>query len=212
MPKGPQISLSVRKLIIEHHGSGKSYRQIADMVRLSKDTIAKIVQKYKRSGSYIPAKRSGRPSKTTSRIDRAIVSRVDQERGLSAPKVAKQLESEFSINVTPQTVRNRLHKQGLKGRVALKKPWLSAKNVKKRLKWAEEHITWTIDDWKKVIWSDETKIMLFGSDGITRKWRRTGESLKNKCLKPTVKHGGGKLSQHHNFPTDSTIFYHFLCR
>lgn len=150
-----------------------------------------------RSTKRVVLSHQKRPAKTSSRIDRAIVRKAEQDRGLSAPKIAKQVESEFSIHVTPQTIRNRLHLQGLKGRVAIKKPWLSAKNIKKRLKWARDHITWTVDDWRKVIWSDETKIMLFGSDGITRKWRRTGESLKTQCLKPTVKHGGGELLQHH---------------
>lgn len=123
--------------------------------------------------------------------------KAELDRGLSAPKIAKQIESAFSIQLTSQSVRNRLHKKGHKGRVALKKPWLSAKIIKTRLNWAKDHISWTSDDWNKVIWSDETKVMLFGSDGITRKWRRTGESLKKECLRPTVKHGGGELLYQH---------------
>lgn len=193
MPKKAQISISIRTLIIEHHKTGKSYRDIADIVQLHKDTVARIVQVYKKRGSISPAKRSGRPLKTTGRIDRAIVKKAELDRGLSATKIAKQIENEFSIRLSSQSVRNRLHKTGLKGRVALKKPWLSAKNIKKRLKWAQDHISWSSDDWNKVIWSDETKVMLFGSDGVTRKWRRTGESLKKECLRPTVKHGGGEL-------------------
>lgn len=133
MPKKAQISISIRNLIIEHHKTGKSYRDIAGIVQLHKDTVARIVQMYKKRDSILPAKRSGRPSKTTGRIDRAIVKKAELDRGLSAPKIAKQIESEFSIQLTSQSVRNRLHKKGLKGRVALKKPWLSAKNIKIRL-------------------------------------------------------------------------------
>lgn len=122
MPKKAQISISIRNLIIEHHKTGKSYRDIAGIVQLHKDTVVRIVQMYKKRGSILPAKRSGRPSKTTGRIDRAIVKKAELDRGLSAPKIAKQIESEFSIQLTSQSVRNRLHKKGLKGRVALKKP------------------------------------------------------------------------------------------
>ncbi len=44
-----------------------------------------------------------------------------------------------------------------------------------------------------VLWSDETKINLFGSDGVKRVWRQPGEKYKNKCVLPTVKHGGGSV-------------------
>ncbi|XP_055612478.1 uncharacterized protein LOC129759084 [Uranotaenia lowii] len=122
MPKTVQIPISIRNLIVEHHKTGKSYRNIADIVQLNKDTVARIVQVYKQRGSISPAKQSGRPSKTTGRIDRAIVKKAELNRGLSALKIAKQIESEFPVQLTSQSVRNRLHNKDLKGRVALKKP------------------------------------------------------------------------------------------
>ncbi len=47
-----------------------------------------------------------------------------------------------------------------------------------------------MDYWNHVLWSDETKINLFGSDGVKRVWRQPGEEYKDKCVLPTVKHGG----------------------
>ncbi|KAG1576881.1 hypothetical protein G6F48_013005 [Rhizopus delemar] len=55
------------------------------------------------------------------------------------------------------------------------------------------HKDWTIDDWKRVVWSDETKINIFNSDGRTWTWIRSGESLKSHHVKMTVKHGGGNI-------------------
>ncbi|KAG1029711.1 hypothetical protein G6F43_014000 [Rhizopus delemar] len=55
------------------------------------------------------------------------------------------------------------------------------------------HRDWTIDDWKRVVWSDETKINRFNSDGRTWTWIRSGESLKSHHVKMTVKHGGGNI-------------------
>ena len=34
------------------------------------------------------------------------------------------------------------------------------------------------------------KISLFGSDGFKHVWQRPGEEYKDKCIMPTVKHGG----------------------
>ncbi len=50
-----------------------------------------------------------------------------------------------------------------------------------------------MDYWNHVLWSDETKINLFGSDGVKRVWRQPGEEYKDKCVLPTVKHGGGSV-------------------
>ena len=37
------------------------------------------------------------------------------------------------------------------------------------------------------------KINLFGSDGFKHVWLRPGEKYKDKCVMPTVKHGGGNV-------------------
>ncbi len=50
-----------------------------------------------------------------------------------------------------------------------------------------------MDYWNHAMWSDETKINLFGSDGVKRVWRQPGEEYKDKCVLPTVKHGGGSV-------------------
>lgn len=74
-----------------------------------------------------------------------------------------------------------------------KKPALSKKNVQARLKFAKKHRDWTIDDWKKVIWSDESKFNRYQSDGKQYCWKRPGESLQRRHIKETVKHGGGNV-------------------
>ncbi len=56
---------------------------------------------------------------------------------------------------------------------------------------AEGKQTKDMDYWKHVLWSDKTKINLFGSDGVKRVWRQQDEEYKDKCVLPTVKHGGG---------------------
>ncbi len=58
---------------------------------------------------------------------------------------------------------------------------------------AEDKQTKDMDYWNHVLWSDETKINLFGSDGVKRVWRQPGEEYKDKCVSPTVKHGGGSV-------------------
>ena len=54
---------------------------------------------------------------------------------------------------------------------------------------AEDMSTKHMDYWNHVLWSDEMKINLFGSDGFKHVWRRPGEEYKDKCVMPTVKYG-----------------------
>lgn len=44
-----------------------------------------------------------------------------------------------------------------------------------------------------MIWSDETKIDRFGSDGNRNAWKRVDETLQTKHVRQTVKHGGGNI-------------------
>ena len=49
------------------------------------------------------------------------------------------------------------------------------------------------DFWKRVIFTDESKFNLFGSDGMEKAWRTNTKEFKEHCVKPTVKHGGGSV-------------------
>ena len=50
-----------------------------------------------------------------------------------------------------------------------------------------------MDEWEKVLWSDESSFTLFPRCGQKYVWRRPGEEFMEECLAPTVKHGGGKI-------------------
>ncbi len=50
---------------------------------------------------------------------------------------------------------------------------------KARKQFAEDKQTKDIDYWNHVLWSDETRINLFGSDGVKRVWWQLGEELKD---------------------------------
>ena len=78
---------------------------------------------------------------------------------------------------------------GLYGRVAWNKPLLTDWHKLIRLNWAKEHKNWSVHDWNKVIWSDESKFNLFGSDGRVYIRRRIGD-FHPDCIQQIVKFGG----------------------
>ncbi|KAK3516361.1 hypothetical protein QTP70_009923 [Hemibagrus guttatus] len=95
--------------------------------------------------------------------------------------------------VTKATISNTLRRQGLKSCSARRVPLLKPVHVRARLKSAREHLDDPEEDWENVIWSDETKIELFGKNSTCRVWRRKNAELHPKNTIPTVKHGGGNI-------------------
>ena len=74
--------------------------------------------------------------------------------------------------VTKKTIGNALRRNGLKSCSARKVPLLKKAHVQARLKFANEHLDDSESDWEKVLWSDETKIELFGINSTRRVWRK----------------------------------------
>jgi transposase len=66
-------------------------------------------------------------------------------------------------------------------------PWISQRNRLRRLEWCHEHEDWTIQQWRKVLWSDESPFELRCKRRF-RVWRRPSERFDPKNCKGTVKH------------------------
>ena len=58
---------------------------------------------------------------------------------------------------------------------------------------ARNHRNWTVDDWSRVLWSDESKFNMKVSDGAVYVRRRPGEEVADCCTRKTVKHSGGSI-------------------
>ena len=50
-----------------------------------------------------------------------------------------------------------------------------------------------MEDWKKVVWSDEIRINCQGSDGRKWVWKKAGEGLSDRLVEGTRKFGGGSV-------------------
>lgn len=57
-----------------------------------------------------------------------------------------------------------------------------------------DHVDDSEEDWENVMWSDETKVEIFGKNSICHDWRKTNAKLHPKNTIPTVKHVGLEMS------------------
>lgn len=193
-PRGPNLSFKLRELIVFHAANGKSYKQISEIVNVTKSTVQNVVNRFNNEGriDYENVK-AGRPRLLSERDERCILRKIKVDPKVSAPKLTKELARERNVHVHPETVRRAIKRNGYNGRVARKKPFISEINRKKRLAFVQDHYLLAETWWNNVIFSDESKFNLFGSDGRVMVWRKKNEELKRSNLRPTVKHGGGSV-------------------
>ncbi len=111
---------------------------------------------------------------------------VDQRSRKSAASIAAEVEGVGGQPVSAQTIRCTLHKIGLHGCRPRRKPLLKIMHKKARKQFSEDKQTKDMDYRNHVLWSDETKINLFGSDGVKRVWRQPDEEYKDKFVLPIV--------------------------
>ena len=84
-----------------------------------------------------------------------------------------------------------MYKIGYNSCTTLRKLCVSKHNQKMCLNWAQEKRSWTIDNWKKIVWSDKSRFTIFQNDGKIRVWHLQKEKYDINCFVPTIKHGGG---------------------
>jgi transposase len=184
------ITTTTKNTALHHLHNGESIRKTAEFCGISKSKVHNL-KKTHLPNLTLP--KSGRPTKLSAQDKRFCVRSITSGGLKSSKEVANKLNEQFNIKVSASTIRNTLHEAGLKSIEKQTKPKLSPKNIKARLQFANIHKDWTIEDWKKVIWSDETKINRFCSDGRSWSWIRDGESLQPHHVKQTVKYGGGSI-------------------
>lgn len=192
-PRGKELSQDLRDLIIKMFKEHKSQRRIGEIIGKSHATVQKVIEKFKKEGSTKTRARSGRPSIFTPAEKRIIVRKVQENPKKSAPKVQMEIENQIGKSCNPETVRHVLRSAGYHGRNVRKKPFVSAVNRKKRLLFAKEYEKADEFFWNKVIFSDESKFNIHGSDGREKVWRKVNSELEPKNMVGTVKHGGGSV-------------------
>jgi len=71
-----------------------------------------------------------------------------------------------------------MKKAGMKAVVEKKRPLLTKKHRQERFNFALSHQDWTVEEWKRVVQSNNTKINHLGSYGQKWGWKKGKRRLK----------------------------------
>ena len=171
MGRGKHCSAEKRELIRKLISAGKSYREVGRLVECSNKMIRNAIKFLEK-----PETR-GRKRSTLTLLANRLVRQAKKE----PFKTATELKMDFNINAIVQTVRSCLQVNGLKACSPRKAPLLSAR----------KHSNLPFEKWKNVLWTDESKILLYGGKGSRAYVRRPPNAEYNpKYTITTIKHGG----------------------
>lgn len=186
----PAISNRQRKLVKKLLLAGHSTREIEEETGVSKSSVGRIRLEMKKLPKF---KQSGRPPALSQRDRRKIVRMVNKKNLENAEKINRELKLTTHIDVHTDTIRRALRSEGYSSYTKKKKPLLTTAHRKARVNFAKTYTSWTVEDWKRVIFSDETKINMYGSDGNKYCWKKSDSELTDNHVIPTVKFGGGSI-------------------
>src|SRR5882762_7509897 len=174
----------MRSTSAEKHSSAVSLlnegyyqHQIHTRTGLGKGTIGRISKEVEGNKENHPG---GHPSKLSPYDKQSIIRQISSGKLDNAVQATQFINSTISTPITPQTVRNVLKEAGLRSATKKKVPMLKGTHHQRHLKFAQYHERWTVEDWKRVLWTDETKINRIGSDGKAYIWKEKGEPLSDR--------------------------------
>ncbi len=178
------MSQDLRKKIIYLHKKGEGYKKISKALLISQNTVAKVVQTFKKDGTAtISQRRPNRPRKLTPRQEHLLMRTVEENRHASSLQLSKEVESQTVVTISRDTIRRTLQRNGMHGCRPRKKPLLKPRHKKACLEFARAHADKDEDYWDSILWSDETKINVFGTDAFKTGVAKVRNTKKNAwCL------------------------------
>ncbi len=174
MGKTADLAMIQKTNIDTLHKEGKSQKVILKGVAVYRVLYQSIL-----NAKLTGRKNLGRKRCTSNRMTaslRILSSKADSNTCESFTRSGLNLESVHQESPRSDVFRKRATK-----------PLLNQRQRQKRLTWAVEKKNWTVAQWSKVLFSDESKFCIsFGNQG-PRVWRKSGEAQNPCCLKSSVR-------------------------
>ena len=185
---------------------GQRQQQVANHFGVNVSTIERLVRRLRETGHLADRPRSGRPCVTSRRRDRTIRLAHSRNRHLTATETALNTVGTHNRQISPKTVGSRLREIGLRARRPyvglpltqagrLRRMALTQAGRLRRMAWLTAHAPrlFPMRQWRRVLFTDESRFTLYRADGRRRVYRRRGERFADACVVERDRFRGGSV-------------------
>ncbi len=133
--------------------------------------MARVIQRFFKTGFTQNRPRKGRSNKLSPCAVRQVQKLASKNRCMSAASIVLEVAEEDGQLVSAQAIRHTLQQVSLHGqRRPRRKPLLKLTYKKACKQFAVDNLAKSMNDWNHVLWSEESKVNLFDSDGVQHVW------------------------------------------
>jgi hypothetical protein len=182
---GTRYSIPQRTQALTLLTIGYTFKEVEEWLKIPDRTLRRIQAKAAERG-YRPhedyrillyhvedGKGPGRPREINCEIESRLLNLVVADR--SGREKSSDILA-YECGISSSSALRILHRHQFSSVKPTRKPGLNKAQRKARLDFCLEHRNWTLEDWKSVIWSDETSVIL-SRRGTQRLWRRSDEAF-----------------------------------
>lgn len=205
----PRLSHDQRIGIATLHREGVGIQELARRYGVHRSNIYRLCRRLEDTGSTDDRRRSGRPRVSNVHDNRILRRMSVAQPNLVARDLRHRWSQEHGVEASTRTVARRLVEMGQYGRIAVRKPLLSARHRQRRLQFARQHLNWTVHQWRHVVFSDETPLHLIQNRQRRYVRRQRGATLQRGMTRPTV-HSGCSRQVWGAFAADGTRVLHTI--
>jgi transposase len=138
------IPITKENTAVQLLAHGLSVRKVSAQLGISSATVGRISKK------HLPERiglKPGHPQLLSDTDKRKVICDITSRKCNTVVQASTNLANTTNINISPDTIRRTLKKNGLHAAPKVKKPLLSKHHCQARMEFASRYKDWTIDDW-----------------------------------------------------------------
>lgn len=185
-----RTSTEQRKAILKLLNNGVSMEIIANSFKVNKSTVSRIRSRYINTNSYLDRPRQARKKKISTRTFRSAIRELSKKNYQSINIFRHILQSKYHVRYSKSGAYKLMKREGFRARIKKRKPLISKTNRFRRIIFARQHVNWSDQDWKRVVWTDETSFERIRKSGREYYYKECNDNISMNT-RPSVQKGGG---------------------
>lgn len=191
MQRRRELTAFERGMVVGARRMGHSISEVVQEFGFPRSTVSRVYREWVNEGVTVHNRHhTGRPQALNDRDRRNLRRVVIRDRGANVQRITAEFNTGRDRDVSQWTVRRNMRVLGYGSRRPTRVPLLTRRHRTIRRAFANNHHGWTLQQWRNVIWSDESRFQLFHADGRHRVWRTPHEAMDPACQVGTVQAGG----------------------